>query len=242
MTNEAGTEIAIPELLDAVAVPKTVEAWEQPFLDSLIARAESSDPNSFIPGLAPTAPVRTFRGNLQGRDLIRQYLYGPSVNISGLRAGYTGPGTKSFLLPDRATVTMDLRLVTATPATDILAVLRRHLDAAGFEDITIDAKCAYDWNQTSVESDLVKTAFGLLDQRGYPRTVWPMQAFGGPWAHFAKVFGIPSIMGAAPGHGARVPTSDEFFVIEGKGPIAGLAAVEKHFVDFLVAYATASAG
>jgi acetylornithine deacetylase/succinyl-diaminopimelate desuccinylase-like protein len=234
MTDETGTKIAIPK-------PKTIAAWEQPFLDALVARAESSDPNGFIPGLSPTAPIHLFRGDVEGGELVRQYLYGPSMNISGLRAGYTGPGTKSFLLPDKAVATMDLRLVTDIPASDILAILRSHLDAAGFPDIAIDAKCAYDWNQTSVRSDLVATALGLLDKAGYARSVWPMQAFGGPWAHFAKVFGIPSLIGAAPGHGARVPTSDEFFVVDAKDKIAGLATLEKHFADFLFAYADAPA-
>lgn len=239
MTDEAGTGIAIPDLLAAVAEPKPVAAWERPFVEALVARAEASDPNGFIPGLSPAAPVPAFRDGLSGGDLVRRYLYGPSMNISGLRAGYTGPGTKSFLLPDRATVTMDLRLVTAVPAGEIVAILRRHLDAAGFPDIAIDAKCVYDWNQTSVETDLVATALALLDRAGHARSVWPMQAFGGPWAHFAKVFGIPSLMGAAPGHGGRGATSDEFFVVEGKGPVAGLATLEKHFADLLSAYAQA---
>jgi acetylornithine deacetylase/succinyl-diaminopimelate desuccinylase-like protein len=241
MTDDTGTRITIPELIDAVASPKPIQLWEQPFVEALVERAKSSNPNEFIPGLSPGAPVKTFRDNVSGEELVHRYLYGPSMNISGLRAGYTGPGTKSFLLPDRATVTLDLRLVTDTRAGDIVAILRRHLDQGGFPDMVIDVRCAYDWNQTSVESDLVRAAFGLLERAGLPRTVWPMQAFGGPWAHFAKVFGIPSLMGAAPGHGARVPTSDEFFVIEGRGPIAGLAAVEKHFVDFLFAYANTPA-
>ena len=91
-------------------------------------------------------------------------MYGPSMNISGLRSGYTGPGTKSFLLPDRATVTMDIRLVTETKAPEILAILRRHLDDHGFADVEIDAKCAYDWNQTPIDADLIRAA--LKEVRG----------------------------------------------------------------------------
>lgn len=239
MTDATGTKIAVPGILEAVQPGKPIAAWEQPFVDALVAKAQAGDPNGFVPGLNPGAKVPRFREDLSGRDLILRYMYGPSMNISGLRSGYTGPGTKSFLLPDRATVTMDLRLVTETKATEILAILRRHLDDHGFADVEIDAKCAYDWNQTAIDADLIRAALGLIDAAGLPRSVWPIQAFGGPWAHFAKTFGIPSVQGAAPGHGARVATSDEFFVIEGKGPIAGVATLEKHFADFLTAYAEA---
>jgi acetylornithine deacetylase/succinyl-diaminopimelate desuccinylase-like protein len=240
MTDETGTKIAVPGILEAVRPGKPIADWERPFVDALVAKAETGDPNGFIPGLNPGAKVLAFREDLSGRDLVLRYMYGPSMNISGLRSGYTGPGTKSFLLPDRATVTMDIRLVTETKAPEILAILRRHLDDHGFADVEIDAKCAYDWNQTPIDADLIRAALGLIDAAGLPRSVWPIQAFGGPWAHFAKTYGIPSVQGAAPGHGARVATSDEFFVIEGKGPIAGLATLEKHFADFLVAYAEAA--
>lgn len=239
MTDATGTKVTVPAVLQAAATPKPIEDWERPHVEAIVKRVEAGDPNGVIPGLSPAAPVKTFRNDVSGGDLVRQYMYGPSFNISGLRSGYTGPGTKSFLLPDKATVTMDIRLISDTKAPEILAGLRAHLDAAGYSDIEIDAKCTYDWNQTSIESDLIKSALGLLEKAGHPVSIWPIQAFGGPWAHFAKTFGIPSVMGAAPGHGGRVPTSDEYFVIDGAGPVAGLAALETHFAAFLHAYASA---
>jgi len=239
ITDPTGMKIAISELLAAIDPPKAIAEWEKPHITQLSGRVTSGDPNGVIPGLSPQFPVRRFRDDLPKEALIERYMYGPSVNISGLRAGYTGPGTKSFLLPDRAVATMDLRLVTQAPAERILAILRRHLDARGFADIEIDARCAYDWNQTAPDTHLIRAALGLLEQAGLPVTIWPMQAFGGPWAHYARTHGIPSVQGAAPGHGARAATSDEFFVLEGKGNIAGLAALEKHFARFLHAFAAA---
>jgi acetylornithine deacetylase/succinyl-diaminopimelate desuccinylase-like protein len=237
ITDATGTKVAVPELLEALAPGKPIAAWEEPLVDALATRFESGDPNGLIPGLTPQTPAKLFRDDLKGRALLERYMYGPSVNISGLRSGYTGPGTKSFLLPDIATATLDIRLVTETPAREILAILRRHLDAHGFADVAIDARCAYDWNQTSVDADLVRAGLGLLESRGLPTAIWPMQAYGGPWAHFARTFGIPSVQGLAPGHGARIQTSDEFFVIEGKDSIVGLTGLERYFVDFLDAYA-----
>lgn len=239
ITDASGTKIAVPALLEALKPGKAIADWERPHVEKLRARLTGGDPNGVIPGLSPQFPVRRFRDDLPADQLAERYLYGPSVNISGLRAGYTGPGTKSFLLPDRAVATLDMRLVTEVPAQEILAILRRHLDQHGFADIAIDARCAYDWNQTSPDSHLIRAAFGLLDRAGLPISVWPMQAFGGPWAHFARTHAIPSVQGAAPGHGARAATSDEFFVLDGTGPVMGLAGLEKHFARFLHAFATA---
>jgi hypothetical protein len=68
-----------------------------------------------------------------------------------------------------------------------------------------------------------------------------MQPFGGPWAHYARALGIPSLFGAAPGHGARATTSDEFFVLEGAGKVAGLIGLELYFMDLLRAVAETGA-
>lgn len=237
LTDSSGARFKVPALQAAVAKPKTIEPWERPHIEAVAARLAAGDPNGVIPGLSPATPVAGFKDGLAGTALVERYMYGPSMNVSGLRSGYTGPGTKSFLLPDTATATMDIRLVTETPATAIVAILRRHLDEAGFPDVAIDAKCVYDWNQTSPDTDLIRAALGLLGKHGHPVSIWPLQAYGGPWAHYGKIFGIPSVQGAAPGHGARPQTSDEFFVVEGSGPVAGLLDLERYFVAFLRAYA-----
>lgn len=239
MTDPTGREIRIPELAAIMAQQKPIEDWERPLLDAMRASVAGKDPNGFIPGLAPQFPVKTFKEELSPEDLLQRYMYGASFNISGLRSGYTGPGTKSFLLPHVATATCDLRVISEVPATDIIAIIRRHLDANGFSDVGINVMSAYDWNQSSIESPLLQATLKTLDAHHYRHTIWPVQGFGGPWAHFAKVFGIASLQGGSPGHGARMATSDEFLVIEGKGEVAGLAAMERYYVDLVYALAEA---
>jgi acetylornithine deacetylase/succinyl-diaminopimelate desuccinylase-like protein len=237
MTDPTGREIRIPELAAIMAPDKPIEDWERPLLDAMRASVAGKDPNGFIPGLAPQFPVKTFKEELSPEDLLQRYMYGASFNISGLRSGYTGPGTKSFLLPHTATATCDLRVISEVPAKDIIGIIRRHLDTNGFPDVGINVMSAYDWNQSSIESSLLQATLKTLDQHHYRHTIWPVQGFGGPWAHFAKVFGIPSLQGGSPGHGARMATSDEFLVIEGKGGVAGLAEIERYYVDLLYAFA-----
>lgn len=120
-------------------------------------------------------------------------------------------------------------------------MVRAHLDAAGYSDIAIEIRGAYDWYQTPIEADLICAATETLAGMGYHCRPWPLQAFGGPWAHFGRVFGVPSLQGGAPGLGARAATSDEYFVLEGTDEIAGLAKLERFYVDFLDHYGASEA-
>lgn len=237
MTDPTGRIITIPELSAVMAQEKPIEDWERPLLDAMRDSVAGKDPNGFIPGLAPQFPVKTFKQDAAPEDLLQRYMYGASFNVSGLRSGYTGPGTKSFLLPHTATATCDIRVISDVPANAIIAMIRRHLDAGGFADVGIRVMSAYDWNQTSIDSSLLQATLKMLDQYGCPATIWPVQGFGGPWAHFAKAFAIPSLQGGSPGHGARMATSDEFLVVEGQGKVAGLAEIERYYVDLLYAFA-----
>jgi hypothetical protein len=56
-----------------------------------------------------------------------------------------------------------------------------------------------------------------------------------------NAFNVPCLRGAAIGGGGR-GNADEYMVIEGDGKVAGLADVEKYYVDLVLNYAaTASA-
>jgi acetylornithine deacetylase/succinyl-diaminopimelate desuccinylase-like protein len=237
MSDAKTGEITVPGLEDAVAKRKPIESWEQPLVDDLIERLSTKDANSVLPGLSGDFPVRKFKGDLTGAALAHEYLYGPAMNLSSLRSGYTGPGTKSFLLPHEARTTIDLRLVTDVPAKQLIQIVRDHLDAHGFADIAIEAHAAYDWYQTPATADLITAAVDTLADEGYGHRAWALQAFGGPWAHYGREFGVPSLQGAAPGHGGRGATSDEFYVLEGNDKIAGLLELELHYLAFLKKYA-----
>jgi acetylornithine deacetylase/succinyl-diaminopimelate desuccinylase-like protein len=237
LVDPATGDIAVPAIRAAVAAEKPIAEWEAPLVAGLARRLETEDPNGILPGLNPSFPVRRFRDDLTGEALAKRYLYGTGMNVSSLRAGYTGPGTKAFLLPHEARATIDLRTVTDATADELFAMLRAHLDAKGFADVAIEVRGAYDWNQTALDSDLIGAAVAALGAMGIEARPWPLQAFGGPWAHYGRVLGVPSLQGGAPGLGARAATSDEYFVLDGKGKVAGLAELQGFYADFLHRYA-----
>lgn len=228
-----GDRLLVPALAAALARRRPIAAWEEPLIAALASRIEASGPDAVLPGLSPAAPVKRFRCGDSGRALLERYLYGPSFNISGLRAGFTGPGTRPFTCPGEARASIDMRVVCDVPAAELVGMLRAHLDAQGYADVAIELACAYDSHQVSRDDALPRAVLQTLAAAGHASALWPMQAFGGPWAHYGRAFGIPFLFGGAPGFGGRAATSDEFFVIEGGGKVAGLAELEEWFAALL---------
>jgi acetylornithine deacetylase/succinyl-diaminopimelate desuccinylase-like protein len=237
LTNTDGTRLVVPGLEHVFDERKTIGATERALLQRLLDRFGDGDPNTIIPGLSPNNRVEVFKAGLTGPRVLEEYLYAPSVNISGLRSGYTGPGSKSFLLPHSAIATIDIRMITDMDVQEILDKLRAHLDREGFNDIRIRVHGAYNWGQTDPHADVVQATLKTLAAYGYPAVIWPMVAFGGPWAHVPKVLGIPALRNSGLGYGDRAATSNEYYVVEGDGNVPGLAETERFYVDLLYNYA-----
>src|SRR5439155_14981406 len=67
----------------------------------------------------------------------KERLYGaPTCTIGGFHTGYGGPGVKT-VLPAEARAKLEFRLVPDQRPDDILAKLRRHLNASGFGHVIV---------------------------------------------------------------------------------------------------------
>ena len=62
---------------------------------------------------------------------LQDALQHPTLNVRGLTSAFVGAGART-IVPDRATAAIDLRLVKETPAADLVAKLRRHIEKEGF--------------------------------------------------------------------------------------------------------------
>jgi acetylornithine deacetylase/succinyl-diaminopimelate desuccinylase-like protein len=82
-----------------------------------------------------TFGVRTFAGGLTGARW-NEYLLMPTCTINGLSAGFEGDGSM-MIIPARATAKIDFRLLPGQDPADVVAKLRRHLDAHGFDDVAV---------------------------------------------------------------------------------------------------------
>lgn len=227
-------EIAVDGWSETFA-PPVVPVGDRSVVDVLAKRLGAS-PGEVIPGLAGTG-VKTFLSDLSGPDLLIRYIYGSGLNIQGLYAGYTGPGTPTYTIPSRATARLDARLVTSEPPAQLIAKLRDHLDRRGLGDIEVIVISAYPGSSTSLSSPLVESFVRAVERAGGRPVIWPRQGYGGPWSILAQDFGVPLIHGTGIGYGAGVGQPDEFIVIDGGGRVPGFREMVRFCADFILDYA-----
>ena len=101
---------------DAVA-PLTAE--ERAMLDAV-----PEDGARMLDTFGVAAPERAY-------PKLQDALQHPTLNIRGLASSFVGAGART-IIPDRATAAIDVRLVKETPAPDLVAKIRRHIEKEGF--------------------------------------------------------------------------------------------------------------
>ncbi len=175
-----------------------------------------------------------------GTDAVIELLYQPTLNIDGIWGGYTGEGVKT-ILPHRATAKVDSRLPPDLDPDEALARIRSFLDNQGYGDIEIRKLSSYPASQTSVNAPAVQAAVSVFRKYANDISLHPRIAGSAPFYLFTERLGLPLVpTGLGFGAGAHAP--NEIMLIEpGDGvEAAGLADVEKAYVDFV--YALAEAG
>ena len=226
LVSDDGNTIEVPGYYDGVRPPT---AEEQSLIAGYVQKENLST-------LRELLGIERWIDGMEGVDVLHDLIYTPTMNIDGLWAGYTGEGVKT-ILPHMATAKMDSRLPVGIDPAEALAKIRAHLDANGFEDVAMNVLAAYPASQTSVDTNLVRSAITVYKRHGATPTVNPRIAGSAPFYQFTERLGLPMIpFGLGHGRGAHAP--NEVYVIEPSGQVAGLAEIEKAYVDLLYALAT----
>lgn len=237
MTDDQGRGCRVRGISDIWDYRKPLTDEEEELLGALVDRFEGRDWRDVLP-LGGKDNVSHVIGGMEGSDPLINMLYGPTFNIAGLRSGFLGPETSTipYIVPAEATATIDMRMVVDMTPDKILSHVRQHLDDHGFSDIEMDVYAAFSHSQTSVSDPGVQAMLETLRSWGVEPVVWPLQGGGGPWTAVPNAFDVPCIRGGVIGGGSRASAA-EFMVIDGEGPIAGLAEVEKYIVDLVDRFA-----
>ena len=226
LTTPDGNTITVPRYYDAVRAP-TEE--EQRLINGLL---DGWDEDVLKESLGV---VRWIDG-MTGVDAILSYLYHPTLNIDGIWGGYTGEGAKT-ILPHKATAKVDSRLPPDMRPDEALGLIRRYIERSRFGDVVIRSLEGYPASQTSVEAPIVQAAIGVLNKYGHTPIVWPRLAGSAPFYQFTERLGLPMVFGGL-GHGSGAHAPNEYMVIRPKNSrVAGLAEIEKGYVDLLYAVA-----
>jgi acetylornithine deacetylase/succinyl-diaminopimelate desuccinylase-like protein len=229
LTSPDGNTILVPGYYDAIRQPSTDEQR----LVNGMARNVAAQEQAMRRGLG----VDRFVENISGRDLLSRWLFTTTININGIWSGYTGEGMKT-ILPHVARARLDSRLVPNQTPDEQLELIRRHLADRGFGDVAVRKISGYPPAQTSVDTPIVTASISVFNKHGVTPTVAPRLAGSAPYYIFTDRLGLPMVMGGI-GHGSGAHAPNEYMVIEPRpgSRIAGLAAVEKFYVDFLYAFA-----
>ena len=229
LTTPDGNTILVPGYYDGI-VPPTVE--ESMLLNAGIEQIDDAQLQKLM-GVSQWIDGKT------GVDARIELLYQPSLNIDGIWGGYTGEGVKT-ILPHLATAKVDSRLPPDLDPDEALGKIRAHLDASGFADVEIRKLSGYPSSQTSIEAPAVQAAASVFRKYATELSVSPRIAGSAPFYQFTERLGLPLVpAGMGFGTGAHAP--NEIMLIEpGPGvPVAGLADIEKAYVDFVYALAGA---
>jgi len=229
LTDEEGAVYLVEGLDDGILPPSKED---ERLIENLITHVGSTSMRETI-GLSSVKTVN----NLEGRELLMKYLYKPSMNVSGIYSGYTGPGTETSTVPERAVARLDLRLPPGLACDHAVQCIEEHLARCRFSDVKVTVLAAHEYSRTPVNSDIVQAVLETYRSHGLKPSIWPYQGGGGPWSTFQSELGIPIILNAGLGGGGRRDRGDEYLIIEGNPNVASLLEAEKSHIEIVRRYA-----
>lgn len=101
--------------------------------------------------------VDGFVTGAQGYEAQKRLLFAPTATICGITTGWQGQGIKT-VLPAAASAKIDFRLVPDLSPEIVVDLLRKHLDARGFQDVQVDLKAGYRPELSDVDAPIVHAA------------------------------------------------------------------------------------
>lgn len=225
LTTWDGNTIRVPGYYDAI---RPISEEEQRLVNGMLPAWREREA-----AMRQALGLERWIEGMTGAESLTQSLFATTLNIDGIWGGYSGPGVKT-ILPHKATAKLDSRLVPNQTPEEALRLIRTHLDANGFTDIEIRKLAGYPPAQTSVDAPLVRAAISVYNKRGVTPSVAPRLGGSAPYYVFTERLKLP-MLAAGIGHGSGAHAPNEYMVVEPRtgSKIAGLAEMEKFYVDLL---------
>lgn len=191
-------KVLIPGFYDAVLEPTETEmallrAAEEGSSQDQGAAKGGSGGDKRVESRKESIGIHSPLLDLRGLELRKHSLFSPTANICGFRSGYLGEGQKT-VLPSKALVKMDFRLVPNQDPNDIYRKLRKHLDDNGFDDVKVRVITMDYPVKTTADHPVVKAAEeAALAVYGKPPAIAPTQGGSGPMHPFKEYLNLPMV-------------------------------------------------
>lgn len=157
--------------------------------------------------------INSFVGNLHGMDAKKALVGGATCNIAGFVSGYTGEGAKT-VLPGKALVKIDFRLVPQMDPKKQVSRLRNHLKSKGFSDIAIKVFHGEASARTSTSDPFVSKVKDAADESFGDSILNVSNAGTGPMYSFVDILKSPCISIGSTYMFSRMHSPNEFARID----------------------------
>ncbi len=228
----------------SITVPGFMDDLRAPTADDLqlvadLAARYGDNEAAGIPGIGQPEQVPCFVNDVTGVEVFRRYCFLPTMNINGIRAGFTGPGTTLWTLPHEARCTIDHRLPPDLDPQTCLECLRAHLDAQGYTDIQLEVLMSVGAQSLHLQDDLAQAAVAVLNDWNVDPLIWPRRGASGPTGYFSQMLGLKVLGSTGLGYASGHSSADEFLVVEGNGQVGGIVELTGSYADLLCRLADA---
>ena len=136
--------------------------------------------------------IKDFVGGKNNLEAKKALVSGLTCNIAGIDSGYTGDGAKT-VLPSKARVKIDFRLVPNMDPKKQVTLLRKHLKNHGFSDIGISVLNAEAAARISPNESIVKVACDSAKEIFGDYVLNLSNAGTGPMHSFVHALKVPCI-------------------------------------------------
>jgi acetylornithine deacetylase/succinyl-diaminopimelate desuccinylase-like protein len=157
--------------------------------------------------------IKRLVGNKKGIDIQKAMVGDPTCNIAGFSSGWEGPGAKT-VLPSKALVKIDFRLVPKMDPLKQLSRLKKHLKDNGFGDIKVQLIHGEAASRTKISDPFVNIVKKAADE-SFGISITSISSSGtGPMHSFSKVLKAPCISIGGTYVYARIHSPNEFARID----------------------------
>jgi acetylornithine deacetylase/succinyl-diaminopimelate desuccinylase-like protein len=159
--------------------------------------------------------IPAFVNDMSDEQALLRFLTAPTCTICGLRSGFIEEGTKT-VLPNSALAKLDFRLVPDLTPELVTDLLRKHLDARGFQDIEMVPAVGAVGARSDLDSPVVQAAVSAArGVYGHEPVVYPTAGGSGPMYTLVQGAGTPGAVMVGVGYpGERMHSPNENIRVE----------------------------
>lgn len=157
--------------------------------------------------------LKRIRKGMRGMEMLKDLFFMPNpVNISGISAGYTGPGVRGAV-PAHVRAKAEIRLVPNMKPEKVVRSIREHLKRQGFDDVKVRPVMGYPAAKTEPKAPIAQACLRALERVNHEPLAFPLVPGGAPVYLFNTKFNLPMAL-AGFGYVDQAHVPNEFMTVE----------------------------